>query len=89
MESNHTTRVATTSTPITRIVDAVADREGVAPTDLRPPLYDVIDPEALNALVSSADGNADPDSLHVSFEYNGYDVTVGGDGEVSVSKSGV
>ncbi|ELY69701.1 HalOD1 output domain-containing protein [Natrinema versiforme] len=87
MESTHTTRAATTETAITRIVDAVADREGVAPTALQPPLYDVIDPEALNALVSSVNGD-DADSFRVSFEYNGYEITVGGDGDVSVSDAG-
>ncbi|QCS43032.1 HalOD1 output domain-containing protein [Natrinema versiforme] len=88
MERNHTARETSASTPVTLVVEAVADREGVAPMELQPPLYDAVDPEALNALVSSADGDTDTGTVRVSFEYNGYDITVGSDGDVSVGEPG-
>lgn len=63
-----------------RIVEAIADREGVRPEELDPPLYEVIDSDALNSLF----GN-DGDDARVVFTYAGYEVTVSGDGEVSLT----
>jgi hypothetical protein len=62
--------------PATAVVEAVADHEGVAPTDL-PPLADAVDPESLDAVV---------DDGRLSFEYCGYDVTVHADGSVSLGE---
>ncbi|MFC3957857.1 HalOD1 output domain-containing protein [Halovivax cerinus] len=62
-----------------RVVYAIAEREGVEPEALEPPLYSAIDPEALDLLYESAD-----ESLTVSFSYLGYDVHVDADGTVSV-----
>jgi hypothetical protein len=64
----------------TRVVSAVASREGVDPTAIEPPLYDAIDPDALDALVAS-NGES---GLHVSFTYCGYPITVDAGGGVSV-----
>lgn len=55
--------------PSHEIVDAVSSAEGVGPTDL-PPLFEAIDPEALDALFRS---DAD---VEVTFDYQGYEVTV-------------
>lgn len=63
-----------------RIVERVADREGVSPDELDRPLYDVVDPDALATLVADAAGQG----LRVSFTYIGYDVTVTDDGDVDV-----
>lgn len=52
------------------VVRAVAEREGVSETDLTP-LYHVIDPEALDRMVTHTDV-----SVEISFEYEGYTVTV-------------
>lgn len=60
------------------IVTTVAEREQCDPTDL-PPLYDAIDPDALNTVV---DGRSVTD---VSFEYHGYTVHVNSDGRVDVA----
>lgn len=61
------------------IVERVADREGVDPTDLEP-LYDVVDPEALETLVDGAcDG-----TIEVEFSYYGYEIVVDGNGTVSI-----
>lgn len=65
------------------VVEAVADAEGVAPEDLEPPLYEVIDPEALERVFAPTASGARRDG-RIEFVYNGYDVTVRGDGRVSV-----
>lgn len=69
-----------------RIVRKIAAREGIDPSMLDPPLYDVIDPEALDAVFESVAGT---DRAHgqVQFEYAGYAVTVSADYAVTVDSS--
>nr|WP_226007851.1 HalOD1 output domain-containing protein [Natrinema salinisoli] len=69
----------TENTPVYAVVSAVAEAEGVDHVDL-PPLYNVIDPEALNALFTSDSGGVST----VEFEYAGYAVVVRGEGTVEV-----
>lgn len=58
------------SSPISeRVVRAVATYTDTDPLEL-PPLYDAIDPDALNALVSELSGGG------LSFQYAGHSVTV-------------
>lgn len=64
-----------------RVVEAVADREGEDPIELSEPLYEVVDPDALDRLVQGAD-----DELTLSFGYYGYRITVHGDGEIVVTE---
>ena len=73
--------MATTNTqpPSIAIVDAVARREGESPADLRPPLWNAIDPEALDLLFEKGDS-----TVSVSFEYRGYRVNVARNGVVEV-----
>lgn len=59
------------------IVSAIADREGIDPMDLEPPLYDAIDPDALTAITDAHPAT----ELTLSFNYVGYRVTVIADGE--------
>lgn len=61
----------------TAVVCHVASVTDSDPTAL-PPLYDAIDPEALNRLVDGSD------ELVVEFEYDGFRVTVTGDGEIDL-----
>lgn len=61
------------------VVEAVADADGVGPEELAPPLYDAIDPDALERLLATA-----PGTRRVVFTYNGYEVTVRGDGSVAI-----
>lgn len=65
---------------------AVSDAEGRDPTDL-PPLHGAIDPDALDALF---EGSAEGDRSEVSvvFSYCGYEVSVSGDGDVTLSEPG-
>ena len=70
--------------PSEAVVDAVATLDGVSPTELAP-LYDAVEPDALDALFEHADRQGRPGDQRLCFAYAGYDVTVCGDGTVSVS----
>lgn len=68
----------------TRVLEAVAEANGTSPIELSPPLYEVIDPDALNALFRS--GRRSESDLEVTFEYQGLEVTVADDGCIGVDK---
>lgn len=71
------------------VIAAVAEREGVDPLDLEPPeyeaLYDVINPEALDALFATRENGQQRPTGRVEFPFCGYRVVVTSDGEVEVS----
>lgn len=67
------------------VVRRVADREGCDPVSLEP-LYHVVDPEALDALVETTRHGLDRSPTRVSFTYCGYEVVIERDGTVRVSK---
>ena len=70
---------------IVRIVERIAEREGVDPIELSPPLHDVVDTEALESLFASdAPTGA---NASVTFTYRGYTVRVDGSGAVHVDES--
>lgn len=60
-----------TSTTVIEAISAVSDGDA---TDL-PPLYDSVDPNALNALFDSGEAHSDQ-PISVSFTYLGYKVCV-------------
>lgn len=60
-----------------RVIHAVADVEDVGPTDLDP-LYETIDPEALDTLFKPDVGG------RIEFTYEGHDVVVHADGDAVV-----
>ena len=64
------------------VVSAVADAKGVDPLDLDP-LYDAIDPDALDSIFRHAGAGSTVTKL--SFEMDGCEVLVRGSGEVAVS----
>lgn len=66
------------------VVDTVARREDVPPTQLDAPLYEVVDPEALGELLSSMRAAPGEAAGYVAFRYHGYEVTVYSDGRVTV-----
>ncbi|WP_049980081.1 HalOD1 output domain-containing protein [Halolamina rubra] len=68
-----------TARPATRVVEALAERAGVDPAELSPPLSTAVDPDALNKLVADAD-----DGVAVRFEYADDEVVVRSDGRVAV-----
>lgn len=52
------------------VVDAVAATSGEAPTAIDP-LYTVIEPDALDSMFDSRDGEPDSPGLFVEFPYDG------------------
>lgn len=60
--------------PSMAAVEAVAAAVGHSPTELNP-LYESIDPEALDAIVTPEEPES-KESVHVSFTYEGVDVLV-------------
>lgn len=67
------------------VVEAVADAEGTDPLELEP-LYETVDPDALDALFSGIDGEPIGEG-EVSFTYHGYEVSVDSEGSVSLAES--
>lgn len=70
------------------IVSAVAEEKGVDPTEL-PPLYRVVDSDALDSLFRTEQESGQPVG-RVVFHYEGYEVTVYSTGRVELDEgSGV
>lgn len=65
------------------VLTAVADAEGVDPIDLDRPLYEAIDPDALDSLFRP-DGTPRTDG-RVRFSYYGYEITVHADGRLELT----
>ncbi|QLK27871.2 hypothetical protein HYG81_13425 [Natrinema zhouii] len=59
----------------TQIVEAVAARKGVDPLNVRPPLYDVVNPEALEALFAPTAAGAER-AGRIEFTYADCRITV-------------
>ncbi|MBX0304197.1 HalOD1 output domain-containing protein [Haloarcula salinisoli] len=59
----------TTPTVSERVIHTIADRDGISPLDISPPLFDAVDPDALDRLCGDSD-------VTVAFEFAGYRVTV-------------
>ncbi len=63
-----------------RVINAIAEHEGTTATEIRPVLYDIIDPDALDSLFSATHrGEARADG-NVEFQYGPHKVTVHSDG---------
>lgn len=60
-------------------MEEIADREDASHTDF-PPLYETLDPQALEELIESVGDNP----LTIEFDYNRYTVRVYGNGTVEV-----
>jgi hypothetical protein len=69
--------------PSEQVVESVAAAEGVDPVELTPPLNDIVDLDALDALFSPVGGV--PRAVgRVEFRYGEHLVVVGADGTVTV-----
>lgn len=70
----------------TAIVFAIANVVGVAPSELTPPLHDVIDPEGIEQAFFGfgRDGRPRDAMGSVEFRYGQYLVHVGSDGQIHV-----
>lgn len=65
------------------VVEALAEARERTPIEIDRPLYDVVDPDALNQLFT--DGSADV-SGRVVFEFGDHEVTVHSDGDILVRR---
>lgn len=74
--------------PSTAIVETVAEATGGTPTSLGP-LYDSLDPDALNQLVASIPSSAVGRDICISLSLDAHRVTLFGDGEVVVRPDAV
>lgn len=63
-----------------RILDAIAEEEGISPLAFETPLFEVIDPDALDALFLH-----EGTDVTVEFTYRGYGVTVRGTDRVELT----
>lgn len=64
-----------------RVIEALASAGNTDPLEMTTPLYEVVDPDALNALL-------DTDApVEIQFEYEGRAVVVRSDGQVSVDRA--
>lgn len=70
--------------PSYRVVEAVARKEGVSPGELSPPLFNVVDPEALDALVQD-DVDSNTGEVKIEFTYLDYVVRIENGPTVSIS----
>lgn len=70
--------------PSARVVEAVAQKEGVSPIELNRPLFDAVDPDALDALVT-AGANSNGNGIEIEFTYLGYAIQVRKDPTLKVS----
>lgn len=77
--------VGTAETELTSqaVVRAVAAETGRDPLQLQP-LYEVLDPDALDSLCSTGDSGTTP--ARIEFRYAGCEVRVSGDDEVAVTR---
>lgn len=71
------TAVDAQAPPSLRVVAAIVETTGRDPTTM-PPLYTVVDTDALDSLFEGAS------EVRIEFDYEGHDVEVRGDGSVAV-----
>ncbi|MFC7020590.1 MULTISPECIES: HalOD1 output domain-containing protein [Haloarcula] len=64
-----------------RVAERIAEREGTDPAELTPPLYEVLDVEQVDRLVTTS--NAD---VRVEFTYLGYQVAIEDQGELEITE---
>lgn len=72
------------SVAVIDVLETITERESTA----LPPLYEAVDPEALEAVLESAQRTPHPDQSSVSFRYQEFAITVFGDGALEVAVVG-
>lgn len=78
----------TESEPIsTAVIEAIAEHKSVDPTALEQPLYDVIDPDALDGFLAGSGVSGDSFRRHVEFSYEGCTVRVSEDRSIDVTSN--
>ncbi|ELY43822.1 HalOD1 output domain-containing protein [Natronorubrum sulfidifaciens] len=70
--------------PSLRVIEAVANADDVDPAGLEPPLYDVVDTNALDRLFEPTASGTTARRGQVSFRYRGHEITVHSSGRVDL-----
>lgn len=73
----------------TVVIESVSEVAGKSPELLGDPLYDYVDPDALDQLFEPLRGSRQREGGRVAFEFAGYLVTVRGDGGILITPGGV
>ncbi|THE66742.1 hypothetical protein D8Y22_01060 [Salinadaptatus halalkaliphilus] len=74
---------STDDQPSERVVSAVASLRDEDPLELSP-LYDAVEPEALDALVDHANRVDEAGTHRLWFAYEGFDIGVQSDGQIEI-----
>lgn len=69
------------------VIAALAEYKGVDPMELDPPLYEAIDPDALDTLDARRGNDTGSAVTYLAFSYDGRTVEVTGDGAVRISET--
>lgn len=69
------------------VVDALADVAGVDPVEI-PPLSDVVDPDAMNALFRPKPDGTPRTRGQLTFTHFGHEVVVEGEGRIEIAPNG-
>lgn len=69
------TSVTSSDPPSVAVVEAVADAKSISASDLEPPLYEFVDPDALDRMLGTAE------TATVTFDAWEYEVTVVDEGD--------
>lgn len=80
-----TTHAVRDDEPVTRAVVRAMSAETESDSMDLPPLYSVLDPDALNALFATPSGSSSRSDCAVSFDYHGREVRVTSPGTVQIS----
>lgn len=86
-EPAHSTSLVKRESLVERVLEAIATSENVPTTEL-PPLFDVVDPDALSTIFASPSGGPDRSQGTVTFPYTGYQVTLDADGSIDIEPVG-
>lgn len=84
--TTHVTTVDPDERPSQVVIAAVAAITGEQPVALSP-LYDAIDPDALDSLVAHARETATTATHRLTFDYEGCEVAVHGTGRVEITET--
>lgn len=85
--STDSVRITDAESTTQSIVSAVATETGTDPLELEP-LYEVFDPDALDALLRSQESGTTSAPVRVEFAYEGCEVCVSATGSVDVTVIG-
>jgi predicted ATPase len=72
-----------THRPIEQIITSIAEKEGIDPVEMTPPLGEVIDSDAVKTLLNQEPTNSG-EQLEIHFTYFGYDIVASANGDIEI-----